>query len=267
MGIKVNLREVDCHPVVRWIFLVFVKLVIQIPCFNEEKTLPAVLSSLPKEIPRVECIETVVIDDGSQDRTAEVARAFGANYVIRLPRHRGLASAFRAGILKGLEVGADVLVNTDGDGQYNGRDIVRLIGPIIEGTADMVIGERPIYEDGNSSLSKKILYRVGSFFVSRISGIPVRDPRSGFRAFSRRFLKQMLILGDYTYTLETIVQAGCDEFRVCSIPIAVNGTSRRSRLIRNTAEDILFCAGSLIRASWAHRRISWTSKASSPISA
>ncbi|PIQ96746.1 MAG: glycosyl transferase [Nitrospinae bacterium CG11_big_fil_rev_8_21_14_0_20_56_8] len=185
-----------------------VKLIIQIPCFNEEATLPATLRDLPGSIEGIDCIETLVIDDGSTDRTSEVAREHGVNHIVRLTKNRGLAKAFMFGIDHALKAGADIVVNTDADNQYCGEDIASLVRPILEGKAEVVIGNRQVETIRHFSPLKKFLQKSGSWVVRQLSGTNIPDATSGFRAYSREAALQIHVVSDYTYTLETIISAG-----------------------------------------------------------
>jgi len=210
------------------------KLIIQIPCFDEEQTLPDTLGDLPREIPGVDEVEWLVIDDGSTDRTVEVARAGGVDHVVRLTNNRGLAAAFQAGLDACLKLGADVIVNTDADNQYNGGDIPRLLEPILAGHADMVIGDRGTDQIEHFSPLKKRLQRWGSAVVRRASGTGVPDSTSGFRAYNREAALQMQVVSTFTYTLETIIQAGKMLVAVDHVPIRTNAKTRDSRLFPST---------------------------------
>jgi len=207
------------------------KLIIQIPCHNEEKTLGSVIGDLPRELPGVDQIEYLVIDDGSTDRTVEAARESGVHHILVLGSNRGLATAFAKGISRALELGADIIVNTDGDNQYKAEYIKELIGPILKGEKDIVIGARPIEEIEHFSWGKKKLQRVGSFVVRQFSGTDVQDTTSGFRAYSAEAATKLVVFNRYTYTLETIIQAGHMDMRIGHVPIQVNPTTRQSRLI------------------------------------
>jgi len=209
------------------------KLFIQIPCHNEEASLPIALAALPKALPGISSIETLVIDDGSTDRTAEVARELGVNHVVGFPRNQGLAKGFMLGIRSCLERGADIIVNTDADNQYDARDIPALIQPILEGRAEIVVGARPIAMVEHFSPVKKLLQRIGSGVVARVSGTRVADAPSGFRAFTREAAARLNVFSDYTYTLETIIQAGQKNMSIVSVPVRVNGDLRPSRLVRS----------------------------------
>lgn len=209
------------------------KLIIQIPCLNEEESLPITLAALPKEIPGIDEIEVLVIDDGSTDRTVEVARALGVHHVVGFSNTKGLARGFMLGLQACLERGADIIVNTDADNQYNADDIPLLVQPILDDAADVVIGARPIGTVEHFSLTKKILQKVGSAVVKLVSGTSVHDAPSGFRAFSRDAALRLNVFSKYTYTLETIIQAGQKNMTVMSVPIRVNGDLRPSRLVRS----------------------------------
>ena len=184
------------------------KLIIQIPCYNEADALPVTLAALPRTVPGVERVEWLVVDDGSTDGTATIARAHGVNHVVRLPRHQGLACAFVAGLEASVREGADIIVNTDADNQYDAAAIPRLVEPILEGRAQIVIGERPIMQIEDFSFIKKLLQRLGSWAVTMASRTRVPDAPSGFRAIHREAAMRICVFNDYTYTLETIIQAG-----------------------------------------------------------
>jgi glycosyltransferase involved in cell wall biosynthesis len=209
------------------------KLIIQIPCKNEAKTLPQTVADLPRSLPGVESVEYLVVDDGSSDATAEVARELGVDHVVRLPAHRGLAEAFRCGLGESLKRGADLIVNTDGDNQYCADDIGKLVEPILSGDADMVVGARPIDQIEHFSRVKKWLQRLGSWAVRKVSQTEVADATSGFRALSREAALRLNVFSSYTYTLETLIQAGLSNMRVVSVPIRTNAPLRESRLIRS----------------------------------
>ncbi len=214
------------------------KLVIQIPCYNEEAQLPETVAALPRSLPGIDTIEVLVVDDGSSDRTAEVAREVGATWLLRLPVHLGLGQAFSAGIDAALKLGADVIVNTDADHQYPGDEIVRLIEPIVAGRADMVIGDRAPHRSEHFGALKRALQGVGSWAVRRLSGTTIPDAASGFRAFSRHAALRMNVLTRFTYTLETIIQAGKKNIAITHVPIRTNPERRPSRLFGNLASYI-----------------------------
>ena len=207
------------------------KLIIQIPCFNEEEALPVTFKELPRELPGVSEIEWLIIDDGSTDRTVEVARELGVDHVVRLIRHQGLAKGFMAGIRACVELGADIIVNTDADNQYNAEDIPKLIQPILDGKAEIVIGARPIKEIKHFSPLKKLFQKWGSWMVRKVSHTDIQDAPSGFRAMSREAAMQMHVFSEYTYTIETIIQAGQKGMAIVSVPIRTNEFLRESRLI------------------------------------
>jgi glycosyltransferase involved in cell wall biosynthesis len=206
------------------------KLVIQIPCLNEADTLPATLADLPRTVPGIDVIETIVIDDGSSDQTAAVARAHGAVDVVRFRRHKGLAAAFMAGIDASLRRGADYIVNTDADNQYAGRDIARLVEPLLTGRADIVIGDRNIKDLEHMSWPKKVLQRFGSWAVRQMSGTKVPDTTSGFRAYTREAALRLTIVSEFSYTLESIIQAGKQRMAIAHVEVATNPLTRPSRL-------------------------------------
>jgi glycosyltransferase involved in cell wall biosynthesis len=209
------------------------KLIIQIPCYNESKSLPIALADLPKSIPGIDRIELLVINDGSADDTVEVARRHGVDHVVGFRTNQGLAKAFMLGIHSCLQRGADIIVNTDADNQYCGEDIAKLVQPILDGRADLVIGARPISQIEHFSPIKKLLQLFGSWAVRRVSGTSVADAPSGFRAISRETALALNVFSNYTYTLETIIQAGQKNMSVVSVPIRVNGELRPSRLVRS----------------------------------
>jgi glycosyltransferase involved in cell wall biosynthesis len=214
------------------------KLIIQIPCLNEAGTLAIALNDLPRSVPGFERVEWLVIDDGSSDGTADVARGLGVDHVIRHPVNRGLAAAFMTGLDTCLRLGADVIVNTDADNQYDAADIPLLTAPIIEGRADMVIGARPIDETEHFSWVKKKLQRLGSWAVRMASKTTVADAPSGFRAITRETAMRLNVFNPYTYTIETIIQAGLSNLRVLSVPIRTNADLRPSRLVKSISSYV-----------------------------
>jgi glycosyltransferase involved in cell wall biosynthesis len=207
--------------------------IIQIPCYNEEAFLPDTLRELPRELPGIDSVEWLVVDDGSTDRTAEVAREYGADHVVQHPQNLGLARAFTTGLSACIARGADIIVNTDADNQYYAADIAKLIEPIRRGRADLVVGARPIHDIAHFSQIKKFLERLGSWTVRKASLTQVADAPSGFRAISREAAMQLNVFSDYTYTLETIIQAGRKGLTVVSVPVRVNDITRPSRLIKS----------------------------------
>ena len=223
------------------------KLIIQIPCLNEAATLPATLADLPKQIPGIDVIETLVIDDGSGDQTSEVARAHGVHHVVRFRRRKGLAAAFTAGIDASLRHGADIIVNTDADNQYAGRDIARLVAPLLAREADIVIGDRNIRDLKHMSGSKKWLQRVGSWVVRQVSGTSVPDTTSGFRAYTRAAALQMSIVSDFSYTLESIIQAGKKRMAIAHVDVATNPRTRPSRLFDSVFSYVKRSSATIVR--------------------
>ena len=223
------------------------KLIIQIPCYNEEAVLPQTVRDLPRALPGVDQIEYLVVDDGSTDRTVEVAQEVGVHHIIRLRQNRGLAHAFVEGIEAALEAGADIIVNTDADNQYRGDDVGCLIQPILEGRADIVVGDRGVAALEHFSPVKRWLQRLGSQVVERASGIPVPDATSGFRAFTRESALRLTVLSDYTYTLETLIQAGVRRIAVVYVPIRTNPQTRPSRLISSILSFLTISTITIIR--------------------
>jgi glycosyltransferase involved in cell wall biosynthesis len=214
------------------------KVIIQIPCFNEATQLPATLGDLPHEIPGVDELEWLIVDDGSTDDTVAVARSLGVDHIVRFTAHKGLAAAFQAGLDACLKLGADVIVNTDADNQYRGSDIPSLVQPILNGTADMVIGDRRVDLVDEFSRSKRVLQKLGSAVVRRFSQTTIPDVTSGFRAYSRDAALQVQVVSKFTYALETIIQAGKMFVAVDSVPISTNPRTRESRLFSSTWEYV-----------------------------
>lgn len=208
-----------------------IKLIIQIPCLNESETLTQTLKDLPSQIDGIDVIERLVVDDGSSDGTAELARELGVEHVIQLPRRRGLANAFNTGVNQAIALDADIIVNTDGDNQYHGADIAALVAPILQRQADMTIGERPISDTQHFSWLKKRLQKWGSRFVSRMSGVNIPDAPSGFRALTRDAALRLNLFSNYTYTLEMLIQAGRSGMSIVSVPVRTNPPTRPSRLM------------------------------------
>lgn len=223
------------------------KLIVQIPCYNEEDTLPQVLREIPRRIPGVDRVEILVVDDGSTDRTSDVARRAGADHVVRHAKNRGLAAAFQTGLDAALALGADVVVNTDADNQYPGSLIPALAEPILQGSADMVVADRRIGSLKHLPFLHRVLQRLGSAVVRRISGTAVPDAPSGFRALSREAAFRLEVLTDYTYTLETLIQAGRQGFRLAFLPIDINPPTRVSRLKRSQWHYVARSAGTILR--------------------
>lgn len=210
-----------------------IKLIIQIPCFNEEQTLPITLADLPTEIPGVDIIETLIIDDGSSDETLRIAREAGVTHIVRNKVNMGLALSFRRGVDACLAAGADIIINTDGDNQYVGEDVALLVAPILLGQADIVIGDRQTHLIKHFSPLKKLLQYIGSAVVRRLAGIAVPDTVSGFRALSREAAIRLNIVSNYSYTIETVVQAGKRDMAVESVHVRTNGELRESRLFQS----------------------------------
>ncbi|MCD8109545.1 MAG: glycosyltransferase family 2 protein [Clostridiales bacterium] len=224
------------------------KLIIQIPCYNEAETLEIALNDLPRHIDGIDTIEYLIINDGSSDNTVEVARNWGVNYVVNFRRNKGLAKGFMAGLDACLRNGADIIVNTDADNQYNADDIEKLVRPILEGKSDIVIGERPIDETEHFSPMKKRLQHLGSWVVRKASKSDIPDAPSGFRAMSREAAMHMNVINEYTYTLETIVQAGRTKMAMDSVPIRTNAELRPSRLFSSMSSYIKKSMLTIIRA-------------------
>lgn len=214
------------------------KLVIQIPCYNEEKSLPVTLADLPKHINGVDEIEVLIINDGSTDKTVQTAKEHGIKHIVEMPHNCGLAKAFVAGINSSLALGADIIVNTDADNQYCASDIEKLIQPILNSEADIVIGSRPVSQIEHFSPLKKLLQRLGSCVMRMVSSTSVEDAPSGFRAFSRNAALQLNVFDNYTYTLETIIQARAKGLQLVCVPISVNPDLRESKLVKNMFDYI-----------------------------
>ncbi len=222
------------------------KLIVQIPCLNEEATLPETLRAIPRQIPGIERVEVLIIDDGSTDRTALVAREHGADHVVHFTRRKGLAAGFMAGLDACLRLGADIIVNTDADHQYPGHEIPRLIAPILSGEADMVVGDREVRQVAHFSAMKRQLQGVGSWVVRKVSGTGVPDATSGFRALNREAALRINIVSEFTYTLESIIQAGKKKLAVAHLPISVQET-RPSRLFGSTWEYVKRSVATILR--------------------
>jgi glycosyltransferase involved in cell wall biosynthesis len=224
------------------------KLIIQIPCKDEEDALPVTLRDLPREVPGFDVVEWLVVDDGSTDRTIAVARQHGVDHIVRLTNNKGLAAGFQAGLDAALKLGADVIVNTDADNQYRSEDIPRLVEPILAGRADMVVGDRQVQSIDHFSPSKKLLQRLGSWVVRRASGTAVLDTTSGFRAYNREAALQLVVVSRYTYTLESLIQAGKMSVALEDVPVSTNPTDRESRLAGSTSSYIRRNAFAIFRA-------------------
>jgi glycosyltransferase involved in cell wall biosynthesis len=223
------------------------KLIIQVPCFNEEQHIAVTLRELPRKIRGVDEIEVLVIDDGSSDNTAAIARLNGADHILHFSNNRGLARAFRAGLDAALRLGADIIVNTDGDNQYQARDIERLIQPVLRGEADMVVGDRDPGKAAHFSPVKRLLQRYGSWVVRTLSDTDIPDTTSGFRALSRGAAMRLNVLSDFTYTLETIIQAGKKKLPVTHVPVSTNPDRRGSKLFASTWTYVKRSAATMLR--------------------
>ncbi len=224
------------------------KLIIQIPCYNESGTLAETLADLPRSVPGIDIVEWLVIDDGCTDGTADVARANGVDHIVTHARNRGLAAAFLTGLEAGLQRGADIIVNTDADNQYVAECIPALVAPVRDGEADMVVGERPIAEIDDFSWTKKKLQRLGSWVVRKFSGTDVADAPSGFRAMSREAAIRLQVFGKFSYTMETLVQANAEGLAVASVPVRVNPHTRPSRLAKSTLQYLSRSAQTIVRS-------------------
>ena len=224
------------------------KLLIQIPCFNEETTLAETIRDLPRSVRGFDVVEYLVIDDGSTDRTAQIAESSGAHHVVRMPQHAGLARAFIAGIDACLSLGADVIINTDADNQYRGADIPMLVQPILQGQAEIVIGDRGVGTIAHFKWSKRLLQRVGSWVVQQAAGIRVPDATSGFRAFTRDAALRTTVMTRFSYTLETLIQAGTRQLPVAFVPVSTNSNQRRSRLVKSIPHYVANSAWTIVRA-------------------
>ena len=223
------------------------KLIIQIPCYNEEETLPITLQDLPRQVEGFDKVEWLVINDGSTDRTVEVAKEHGVDHIVNLNQNKGLAEVFRRGLDACVKLGADVIVNTDADNQYNAKDIPKLVQPILEKKADIVVGARPITEIPHFSPIKKLLQKLGSWVVRRLSYADIPDAPSGFRAISREAAMKLNVFNSYTYTLETLIQAGNKNIAIASVPIRVNEDLRPSKLVKSISSYITNSLITLVR--------------------
>jgi glycosyltransferase involved in cell wall biosynthesis len=229
------------------------KLIIQIPCYNEAETLPETIRELPRGAPGIERVEILVIDDGSEDGTAQTALECGVDHVVRLPHHAGLAAAFAAGLDASLSLGADIIVNTDADNQYAASDILKIVAPIVNGEAELVVGDRGVATLEAFSPLKRGLQTIGSRVVSRAAGLDVPDATSGFRAMTREVALRTNVLSDYSYTLETLIQAGNQRTRVASVRIQTNPPRRPSRLMRGTWDYLTQSTATILRSYTMYR--------------
>lgn len=229
------------------------KLVIQIPCYNEEATLPQTFRDLPQEIEGIDEIEVLIVDDGSQDATVAVARKLGVHHIVQHGYNRKLAAAFVTGLESSLQVGADIIVNTDADNQYSGADIESLVRPIIDGLAEIVIGDRDVAQVADFSPLKRRLQQLGSWVVKTVSGVDTPDATSGFRALSREAALRTIILSQYSYTLESLIQAGSRRMAVAYVPVHVNPKTRSSRLMRNIPDYLVNSTATILRTYTMYR--------------
>jgi glycosyltransferase involved in cell wall biosynthesis len=239
-----------------------VKLIIQIPCYNEAETLPETISALPKHISGIDEIEILIIDDGSEDDTFKTAEAIGVNYIIRHKHNKGLAASFSTGLEACLMRGADIIVNTDADNQYQADDILKLVEPIIQGHADIVVGDRGVRTVDSFSPIKQQLQRLGSWVVGQAANLRVPDATSGFRALSREAALQTLVLNEYSYTLETLIQAGAKKLSVAFVPVRTNDPTRPSRLMKNIPHYLANIIPTIIRSYTLYRPLRFFSTVS-----
>ena len=229
------------------------KLIIQIPCYNEAESLPYTVAALPRQLDGIDCIEYLVIDDGSSDQTSMVAEQLGVHHLVRLTSHSGLAAGFSAGLEASLHQGADIIVNTDADNQYHADDIQRLIQPILSGRADLVVGDRGVASLASFSPVKRQLQRLGSWVIGRASGVTTPDATSGFRALSREAALHTLVLSEYSYTLETLIQAGSRHMAVEYVPVRTNPQTRPSRLMHSIPHYMAHSGATILRAYTMYR--------------
>jgi glycosyltransferase involved in cell wall biosynthesis len=229
------------------------KLIIQIPCYNEAGSLPQTLQEIPRQLVGIDQVEILVVDDGSQDGSASVAIESGADHVIRLPSHAGLAAAFTAGLDACLQLGADIILNTDADNQYDPQEIPALLQPLLDGKAEMVIGDRQVATLAEFSVLKRLLQSLGSKVVAKAAGFPIPDAASGFRVLNREAALRTVLLSEYTYTLETLIQAGARRAAVVYVPVHTRPAGRPSRLIRSQGDYLIHSSAAVVRA-YTHYR-------------
>jgi glycosyltransferase involved in cell wall biosynthesis len=223
------------------------KLIVQIPCFNEEATLPQTVRDIPRTIEGIDKVEILIIDHGSTDRTVDIAQELGVDHILRINQNKGLANAFSSGLDASIKLGADIIVNTDGDNQYKGEDIPKLVKPILEERADIVIGDRQVNNIEHFSFTKKILQRLGSCVVRQLSGTDIIDTTSGFRAYSKDVALRLNIVSSFTYTLESVIQAGNKKFTIVNVPVRTNKPLRQSRLFKSISGYIKRSVITIIR--------------------
>lgn len=224
------------------------KLIVQIPCYNEEKTLPLVLATIPKKIEGVSKIETLIIDDGSSDKTTQIAKKHGVTHIVKHKQNKGLAASFATGIDTALKLGADIIVNTDGDNQYPQQEIPNLIKPILNGTHDIVIADRQVQKIQHFSPFKKLLQKIGSRVVRNLSGTRIKDAPSGFRAYSREAAMSLNIVTTFSYVMETIIQAGKKRIAITTVPVRTNPVTRKSRLFKNIPQHVYHSGIAIVRS-------------------
>ena len=229
------------------------KLIIQIPCYNEANTLPQTVAALPRQLAGIDCIESLIVDDGSSDATVQVAKAIGVDHIVRLPRNLGLAQAFAAGLEASILRGADIIVNTDADNQYFGDDIAKLVEPILAGRAEMVVGDRDVAHHPLFSPTKRSLQKLGSWVISRAAGVSIPDAASGFRALTREAALRTLVLSNYSYTLETLIQAGARRTAIEHVAIRTNPPTRPSRLMKGLPQYLSNSSVTILRAYTLYR--------------
>lgn len=232
------------------------KLIVQIPCYNEEETLHLVVNSIPRKIKGIESVEVLIIDDGSSDNTVKEAERLGVDHILRHKRNKGLAATFSDGINKALELGADIIVNTDGDNQYPQGSIPELIKPIAEGTHEIVVADRQTDKIDHFSLFKKLMQRLGSWAVNKAAGTTIPDAASGFRAYSRDAAFQLIVVTEFSYCMETIIYAGRKHLAITSVPVTTNPKTRESRLFKNIWQHVFKSASAIVRSYAMHRAYS-----------
>ncbi len=229
------------------------KLVIQIPCLNEAESIARVIADIPEHIEGVTCVETLLLDDGSSDESVALAKQAGVHHVLSHSHSKGLAEVFRSGVAEALRIGADIIVNFDGDGQYKGAEIAALIAPIVSGEADLVVGNRQVHLMESYTPAKRLMHSIGRRVVNQLGGVEVSDPVSGFRAFSRHAALELIVYSTFSYTTETLIQAGNKQLRVAEIPVCTNPTPRPSRLFRSVRHFVLRTSFTILRTYATYR--------------